>query len=105
MHSSSKIVFMNIYVSNLSFDVSEADLENLFSQFGTVTSAKLINDKFTGKSRGFAFVEMSSEEEGKNAIRSLNDKEIGGRQISVTVARPKEKSNNQFARSRNPWSN
>jgi len=66
---------MNIYVSNLSFEVSETDLQSLFAQFGTVTSAKLINDKYTGKSRGFAFVEMSTEEEGKNAIRFLNEKE------------------------------
>lgn len=97
---------MNIYVSNLSFNVSETDLNNLFSQFGTVTSAKLINDKFTGKSRGFAFVEMSSEDEGKNAIRSLDNTEVEGRQISVAVARPKEKSSNtQFARARSPWNN
>jgi cold-inducible RNA-binding protein len=97
---------MNIYVSNLSFDFSEADVQNLFTQFGTVTSAKLINDKFTGKSRGFAFVEMPSEDEGKNAIRSLNDKEVEGRQISVAVARPKEKSDGApFSRSRSPWSN
>jgi RNA recognition motif-containing protein len=95
---------MNIYVSNLSFDVSETELQSLFGQFGTVTSTKLINDKFTGESRGFGFVEMSSEEEGQTAISSLNEREVGGRQISVAVARPKERSNtSQFARPRSPW--
>ena len=97
---------MNIYVSNLSFDVSEAELHSLFGQFGNVTSAKLINDKYTGKSRGFAFVEMASKEEGKNAIRSLNEREVEGRHISVAIARPKDRNDRtQFARSRSPWNN
>jgi RNA recognition motif-containing protein len=81
---------MNIYVSNLSFRTSEADLKDLFSKFGSVTSAKIIMDRETNRSRGFAFVEMSSEEEGKAAIAGLNGKEIEGRPLSVAVAREKE---------------
>jgi RNA recognition motif-containing protein len=81
---------MNIYVSNLSFRTSEADLKELFSKFGSVTSAKIIMDRETNRSRGFAFVEMSSEEEGKAAIAGLNGKEIEGRPLSVAVAREKE---------------
>ncbi len=81
---------MNLYVSNLSFHTSESDLEALFSKVGKVTSAKIITDRETNRSRGFAFVEMASEEEGKKAIEELNNKEIEGRQLSVAVAREKE---------------
>jgi RNA recognition motif-containing protein len=81
---------MNIYVSNLSFHTSEADLKNLFTKFGTVTSAKIIMDRETNRSRGFAFVEMPSEEEGNAALSGLNQKEIEGRPLSVSLAREKE---------------
>ena len=81
---------MNIYVSNLSFHTSEEDLKNLFSKFGAVTSAKIIMDRETNRSRGFAFVEMSSEEEGNAALSGLNQKEIEGRPLSVSLAREKE---------------
>jgi RNA recognition motif-containing protein len=81
---------MNIYVSNLSFHTTDDDLRNLFEKFGAVSSAKVIMDKVSGRSRGFGFVEMSSEEEGKEAMASLNNKEIEGRPISVSVAREKE---------------
>ncbi|HEY2726975.1 MAG TPA: RNA-binding protein [Parafilimonas sp.] len=81
---------MNLYVSNLSFHTSEADLESLFSKVGKVTSVKIIMDRETNRSRGFAFVEMPSEEEGKKAIAELNNKEIEGRQLSVAIAREKE---------------
>ena len=81
---------MNIYVSNLSFHTSEEDLKTLFSKFGTVTSAKIIMDRETNRSRGFAFVEMSSEEEGNAALSGLNQKEIEGRPLSVSLAREKE---------------
>ncbi|HVX25859.1 MAG TPA: RNA-binding protein [Parafilimonas sp.] len=93
---------MNIYVSNLSFHTSEEDLKDLFSKFGTVTSAKIILDRETNRPRGFAFVEMPSEEEGSNALKGLNNKEIEGRPLSVTVAREKEKTSynrNSFDRS------
>src|SRR5580658_1045549 len=81
---------MNIYVSNLSFHTTDEDLKTMFNKFGEVSSAKVIMDKVSGRSRGFGFVEMSSEEEGKEAMASLNNKEIEGRPISVSVAREKE---------------
>jgi RNA recognition motif-containing protein len=81
---------MNIYVSNLSFHTSEADLKDLFSKFGAVTSAKIIMDRETNRSRGFAFVEMPSEEEGNAALAGLNQKEVEGRPLSVSLAREKE---------------
>jgi RNA recognition motif-containing protein len=81
---------MNIYVSNLSFHTSETDLKNLFAKFGTVTSAKIIMDRETNRSRGFAFIEMPSEEEGNAALSGLNQKEIEGRPLSVSLAREKE---------------
>ena len=80
---------MNMYVSNLSFHTSDEDLKNLFSQFGAVSSAKVITDRETGRSRGFGFVEMSSDAEAKEAIKNLNNKEIEGRAMSVSVAREK----------------
>jgi RNA recognition motif-containing protein len=80
---------MNMYVSNLSFHTSEDDLKNLFTQFGAVSSAKVIMDRETGKSRGFGFVEMNSDAEAKEAIKNLNNKEIEGRAMSVSVAREK----------------
>jgi RNA recognition motif-containing protein len=82
---------MNMYVSNLSFHTADDDLRKLFEQFGTVSSAKVINDRETGRSRGFGFVEMQSDAEAKAAINGLNNKEVEGRAMSVSVAR--EKSN------------
>jgi RNA recognition motif-containing protein len=87
---------MNMYVSNLSFHTTDEDLNTLFSQFGAVTSAKVISDRDTGRSRGFGFVEMSSEEEGKKAIAGLNNKEIEGRAMSVSVAKPKKAENKRW---------
>ena len=84
---------MNIYVSNLSFHTTSEDLKTLFSKFGEVTSAKVIMDKMTERSRGFGFVEMSSEEHGQEAMTALNNKEIEGRALSVSIAREKERSN------------
>ena len=80
---------MNMYVSNLSFHTNDDDLRKLFEQFGAVSSAKVINDRETGRSRGFGFVEMGSDEEAKEAMKGLNNKEIEGRAMSVTVAREK----------------
>jgi len=80
---------MNMYVSNLSFHTGENDLRKLFEQFGAVSSAKIIADRETGRSRGFAFVEMDSDEEAKEAIKGLNNKEVEGRAMSVSVAREK----------------
>lgn len=87
---------MNLYVSNLGFHVSDDDLKNLFEAYGNVTSAKVITDRETGKSRGFGFVEMPVEDEGKKAMKGLEGKEIEGRTISVTVARPKTDNRNSF---------
>ena len=81
---------MNIYVSNLSFNTSDAELSDLFSKFGEVSSAKVITDRETGRSRGFGFVEMSNDEEGKAAMSGLNNKEVEGRAMSVSVAKERE---------------
>lgn len=78
---------MNIYVSNLVNYMKDEDLRTLFAPFGTVNSCKVIVDRFTGTSRGFAFVEMSSEAEGKAAIDQLNGKVIDGRALGVAVAK------------------
>jgi RNA recognition motif-containing protein len=79
-----------LYVGNLSFETTENQITDLFSQAGKVTSTALIQDKFTGKSRGFAFVEMSSDEEANKAIETCNGKDLDGRALTVNVARPKE---------------
>ena len=81
---------MNIYVSNLSFNVQDEDLREFFAPYGEVTSAKIINDRETGRSRGFGFVEMSDDAAAKKAIAELNGGEVEGRTINVTEARPKE---------------
>ena len=86
-----KNMSMNIYIGNLSSDVAETTLENLFAQFGQVEGAKIITDRFSGISRGFGFIEMSNRNEGQEAIRELNDKEVQGRNIRVSEARPKQK--------------
>ena len=84
---------MKMYVSNLGFHVSDDDLRKLFEPFGQVSSAKVITDRETDRSRGFGFVEMGSTEEGNQAMEKLNGKEIEGRSISVSIAREKEGRN------------
>ena len=79
---------MNIYVGNLSWGMSDQDLENLFAEHGTVTSAKIITDGMTNRSRGFGFVEMSDGAEA--AIEALNDTEVEGRKLVVNESRPRE---------------
>ena len=81
---------MNIYVSNLSFNVTDEDLQDYFAEYGEVTSAKVIMDKFTGKSRGFAFVEMSDDAAAQKAIQELDGASVDGRTIGVSVAKPRE---------------
>ena len=81
---------MKLYVGNLSFETTAQDLEKMFGELGTVESASLIEDRDTGRSRGFAFIEMSSNEEGKSAISQLNGKEVGGRALTVNEAKPRE---------------
>ena len=81
---------MKLYVGNLSFQTSSEDLQQLFSQAGTVESASVVEDRETGRSRGFGFVEMSTNEEGQAAIAQFNGKEINGRSLTVNEARPRE---------------
>jgi RNA recognition motif-containing protein len=80
----------NLHVGNLSFNVTGSQLETLFAQFGSVKSAQVIADKFTGRSKGFGFVEMGSDAEAKAAIQGLNLKEYDGRCMTVNEARPRE---------------
>jgi len=98
---------MNIYVSNLGFSVQDEDLREYFEEYGEVTSAKVITDKFTNRSRGFGFVEMSDNTAAEKAIKELNGAVVEGRSISVTVARPREESpsNNRRSFSSNSSSN
>jgi len=81
---------MNIYVSNLSFNVQDEDLRGFFAEYGEVSSAKVITDRETGRSRGFGFVEMPNDAEGQKAIQELNGASADGRNINVTVAKPRE---------------
>jgi cold-inducible RNA-binding protein len=78
-----------LYVGNLSFDVTDADLRHLFEPHGAIESAKVATDRDTGRSRGFGFIEMSSNSEAESAIAALNGREIGGRALVVNEARPK----------------
>jgi RNA recognition motif-containing protein len=79
-----------LFVGNISWGAKDEDLKNLFATYGEVLSARIVMDKFTNKSRGFGFVEMSSDEQAQAAIAGLHDKDFMGRQISVNIARPKE---------------
>lgn len=81
---------MKLYVGNLSFQTSSEDLQELFAQAGTVESASVVEDRETGRSRGFGFVEMSSKEEGNAAIQQFNGREMGGRALNVNEAKPRE---------------
>lgn len=81
---------MNIFVGNLPYSSTEQQLEELFSRYGTVESARIISDRNTRRSRGFGFVEMPNDDEARNAIEALNGVEFGGRELRVNEARPKE---------------
>ena len=81
---------MNIYVGNLSFDATEADIENAFGEYGAVQTVNIIKDRDTGRSRGFGFVEMTDAQAAQQAIDGLNMKEIAGRAVTVNEARPRE---------------
>lgn len=81
---------MKLYVGNLPFQTSSHDLEELFAGIGPVESASVLEDRETGRSRGFGFVEMSSKEDGERAINELNGKDFGGREIKVNEAKPRE---------------
>jgi RNA recognition motif-containing protein len=84
---------MKLYVGNLAFQTSSDDLQQLFAQAGTVESASVVEDRDTGRSRGFGFVEMSSKEEGDAAITQFNGKEVQGRALTVNEAKPRENRN------------
>ncbi len=81
---------MNIYVGNLAHDVNEEDLQDTFKEFGQLTSATIIKDKFSGESRGFGFVEMPGKAEAQSAIDGLNGKELKGKRLNINEARPRE---------------
>lgn len=101
---------MNIYVSNLGFGIQDEELKKLFSQYGVVSSAKVITDRETGRSKGFGFIEMDNDSEARDAIAQLDQFTVDGRQLKVSEARPKTerssgdgsyKSNSNY--SRNKW--
>ncbi|MDP2423156.1 MAG: RNA-binding protein [Bacteroidales bacterium] len=90
---------MNIYVGNVDFKATENQLSDLFAEYGEVTSVKIISDKLTGRSKGYAFVEMANDGEAKAAVEALNGYLLNSREISVSVARPREENKN-FSRGR-----
>ena len=94
---------MNIYVSNLSFNVQDEDLQGFFDEYGEVTSAKVIMDKFTRRSKGFGFVEMTDDTAGEKAINELNGAMADGRAMRVTVAKPREERSEKKSYTSNRW--
>ena len=87
---------MNIYVGNLDFKVDERDLEGVFAEYGTVSSAKVIMDKFTGRSKGFGFVEIENQDEANKAIQELDGATFENRKITVNEAKPRKKSYSNY---------
>ncbi|MEO6536986.1 MAG: RNA-binding protein [Ferruginibacter sp.] len=87
---------MNIYVGNLSWTMTDDDLSNLFTQYGSVTSAKILKDKMNGRSKGFGFVEMEDDEAAKTAISSLNETEVQGRKLIVNESQPRQEGEGGF---------
>ena len=85
---------MNIFIAGLTYQITEQDLRELFEEYGAVSSAKIITDNFSGRSRGFGFVEMDNEAEGLRAIEQLNDAEYDGRTITVDKAKPRKRRQN-----------
>jgi cold-inducible RNA-binding protein len=85
-----------LYVGNLPYNTTEQDLQSLFAAAGSVDSVNVVRDMATGRARGFAFVEMASDEEARQAISQLNDRDFGGRNLTVNEARPKESSGGGF---------
>ena len=90
---------INIYVGNLPFDVREEELRELFAAYGTVESVKIISDQFTGRSRGFGFIEMADREEGMKAMQELDTKDMGGRPLKVNEAKPRRQTRDRGGRS------
>lgn len=94
---------MNIYIGNLMREVTEDDLKEAFTPFGEIKSVSIIKDKFSGQSKGFAFVEMAKKEEGEAAIEALNGKDLKGRTINVNEARPKSDNDRKPGKGRGGW--
>lgn len=92
---------MNIYVSGLNYNTSSEDLQELFAEYGEVSSARVITDRETGRSRGFGFVEMTNDEEGQKAIDELNGGSYDGNSITVSIAREKRERSNGYDRGGN----
>ncbi len=100
-----------LFVGNLPYSVTQAQIEELFAKAGKVASVNLITDRYSGQSKGFAFVEMSTDEESDNAVKTLNNQEMDGRKIVVNEARPQEnrsqdggnRRNDSFSRSKKSW--
>ena len=90
---------MNIYVGNLSWQMTDDDLSNLFTQYGAVTSAKILKEKNTGRSKGFGFVEMEDEEAAKAAIAALNESEVQGRKLIVNESQPRPEGEGGYKKS------
>ena len=88
---------MKLCVGNISFTITEADLQHIFEQFGSVTEIKIVTDRETGQPRGFAFVTLGNDAEGRAAIKSLDGKEFGGRPLKISEARPKEDRHARFS--------
>jgi RNA recognition motif-containing protein len=92
-----------LYVGNLSFDSTENDITDAFSAHGTVTSVHLITDRETGRPRGFGFVEMSSDAEAQAAMKAMDNQDLGGRNLKVNVAKPRESRSNSGGGRRDSW--
>lgn len=86
---------MNIYVGNLNFDTTEDDLKQAFEQYGQVESVKIISDRYTGRSKGFGFIEMPGDDEARAAIEGLDGSDLGGRNLKVNEAKPREDRGNR----------
>ena len=87
---------MNIYVGNLSYKVDEDDLRGIFEEYGEVTSVKIIKDKYSGRSKGFAFIEMANNNDAKTAIKELNGGELDNRKVIINEAKPKRTNYNRY---------
>lgn len=97
---------MNIFIAGLSYEVNDADLNNLFEEYGVISSAKVIMDRATSRSKGYGFVEMENTEEAKKAIAELDGAEYEGRTLAVSEARPREeRSNNSYGNNRGGYNN
>ncbi|MCO5237837.1 MAG: RNA-binding protein [Chitinophagaceae bacterium] len=94
---------MNIYVTNLGYSIQDEDLSKLFGEYGDVSSAKVITDKFTNRSRGFGFVEMSDRQAAETALKELDGRMVEGRPLKVSEARPREERQNRGSGSGNRW--